>query len=129
MPTTQKRNADRGSSTVELAILAPLLLMLVLTVLQAGLWWHTRTVCLHAAERGLTTARTLHGTSGSAHAAAHSFAARHADAPSVDVQRDDERATVRVTATAPLVLPIPGLPTRVTHHASGSVETFTTPEN
>ena len=126
MKTTE---TERGSSTVELAILAPLLLVLVLTVVQAGLWWHTRTVCLHAAERGLTHARTLHGTTTSAHAAAHSFATRHADTPHVEVNRDDDRATVRVTASTPVVLPIPGLPTRVTHHASGSVEKFTTSES
>ena len=48
---------DRGSSVVELAVLAPALMMLCMLILQFGLWFNARQVALAAAQAGATVAR------------------------------------------------------------------------
>jgi TadE-like protein len=121
---------DAGSVAVELAVLAPLALILLLSVLQAGLWWHTRTLCLSAAQHGVHIARTVTGSAGQAQAAATGFLARAGTLttqPVVTTDVDARSVTVRVAATAPQVLPIPGLAWRVEQEASASKELFTTP--
>ncbi|PKW18762.1 TadE/TadG family type IV pilus assembly protein [Saccharopolyspora spinosa] len=128
---TRCRNTqdDTGSAAVELAVLAPLALLLLVTVLQAGLWWHTRTLCLAAAQQGVQAARTVTGTADDAQNAATAFLARAAtvvDAPVVTAEIGDRAVTVRVAATAPRLLPIPGLD-RIEQEARAAKERFTTP--
>ena len=50
-------SADRGSNVVELAVLAPALMMLCMLILQFGLWFNARQVALAAAQAGATVAR------------------------------------------------------------------------
>ncbi|SDY01215.1 TadE-like protein [Saccharopolyspora shandongensis] len=114
---------------VELAVLAPLALVLLVTVLQAGVWWHTRTLCLSAAQQGVQAARTVTGTARDARIAATDFLTRAGGLvgdPVVSAEADDRQARVRVTATAPLILPIPGLD-RIEQEAHAAKERFTTP--
>ncbi|MGW5646236.1 TadE family protein [Saccharopolyspora sp. NPDC003752] len=114
---------------VELAVLAPLALILLVTVLQAGLWWHTRTLCHSAAQHGVQAARTLTGTTSDAHTAATSFLNRAGglvEDPVVTATADARQVRVQVTATAPQVLPIPGLE-RIEQEARAAKERFTTP--
>ena len=127
---TRATRTEHGSSTVELAILAPLALVLLLGLLQAGLWFHTRSLCSHAAQQGATAAATVSGSSRSGEQAARGFLARSpsaATAPEVSTHAGAAAVTVRVAAKAPLVLPIPGLQIPVEHTAHMSKERFTTP--
>ena len=129
MPPTTNRS-EEGSSTVELAVLAPLALVLLLGVLQAGLWLHTRSLCTHAAQQGTSAAATVTGNNASGEQAAASFLARSPSAatrPGVSVRAGAADVTVRVSATAPLVLPIPGLQIPVEGASQASKERFTTP--
>lgn len=48
---------DRGSSAIELAILAPALLILTMLVIQWALWFEARQVALDAAQAGARVAR------------------------------------------------------------------------
>lgn len=50
-------NRDRGSSAIELAILAPALLILVMLVIQWALWFQARQVALNVAQDGARYAR------------------------------------------------------------------------
>lgn len=128
--TVPIRPPERGSSSIELAVLAPLALVLLLTVLQAGLWFYTHSVCEHAAQRGLQAARTVTGTHGQAEQAAHTVT-DHASGltthPVVTAQLGADSVRVQVSALAPRVLPIPGLDIPVTSTASAGKERFTTP--
>ncbi len=111
-------------------MLAPLALVLLLGVLQAGLWFHTRSLCTHAAQQGTHAARTVTGSAAAGEQAAASFLARSPTAaihPSVSVHASAADVTVRVTATAPLVLPIPGLQIPVDGLSQAGKERFTTP--
>jgi len=49
--------AQRGVSTVELAVLAPALMMLCMLIIQFGLWFNARQAALAAAQAGATIAR------------------------------------------------------------------------
>jgi Flp pilus assembly protein TadG len=49
--------SDRGVSTVELAVLAPALLMLCMLIIQFGLWFNARQAALAAAQAGAQVAR------------------------------------------------------------------------
>ena len=49
--------SDRGASAIELAVLAPALMMLCLIIVQFGLWFNARQVALGAAQAGATVAR------------------------------------------------------------------------
>lgn len=51
--------ADRGASAVELAILAPALLVLTMIVIQFALWFQARQAALAAAQEGARDARVL----------------------------------------------------------------------
>lgn len=49
--------SDRGSSAVELAVLAPAFLMLIMLIIQFGLWFNARQVALASAQAGARIAR------------------------------------------------------------------------
>jgi Flp pilus assembly protein TadG len=53
---------ERGSVAVELAVVAPALMLLVLGVLQFGLWYHAQNVVQTAAQEGARTAAAENGT-------------------------------------------------------------------
>lgn len=51
--------ADHGSSAIELAILAPALLVLTMLIVQFALWFQARQAALSAAQEGARDARVL----------------------------------------------------------------------
>jgi Flp pilus assembly protein TadG len=53
---------DRGSSAIELAILAPLLLILTMIIIQFALWFQARQAALASAQEGSRIARELAST-------------------------------------------------------------------
>lgn len=127
---TRHQRVEQGSSSIELAVLAPLALVLLLTVLQAGLWYYAHAVCTHAAQRGSETARTTSGTHGEAEQAAHAVtdrAAGLATHPRVTAQVGAQGVTMQVSATVTRVLPVPGLALQATQAVSAAKERFTTP--
>jgi Flp pilus assembly protein TadG len=54
-------SSDRGSSAVELAVLAPAFLMVIMLIIQFGLWFNARQVALAAAQAGARVARAEAG--------------------------------------------------------------------
>ena len=50
---------DEGSSAIELAILAPAMLLVIFVMIQAGLWEYGRNVALDAAQHGVSRLRVL----------------------------------------------------------------------
>ena len=49
--------SDRGSSAIELAVLAPALMLICMLILQFGLWFNARQTALAAAQAGAVIAR------------------------------------------------------------------------
>jgi len=121
---------DRGSLTLEVSILAPILLLLVFTIIQVGLWSYARSLALGAAQEGLAAGRA-HGASAQV---GRDRAQQFLDAAAGDslvggavaVTVDAIRVRVDVTGRSLSVLPgVPGLPVR--QSAEGPRERFTSP--
>src|SRR5499425_3809818 len=55
--TGRRAWSERGVSTVELAVLAPALMMLCMLIIQFGLWFNARQAALAAAQAGAAVAR------------------------------------------------------------------------
>jgi Flp pilus assembly protein TadG len=66
----RERGGDQGSSAVELAVLAPALMLLCLLIVQFGLWFNARQAALSAAQAGATVAREQAATNPGWQAAA-----------------------------------------------------------
>jgi Flp pilus assembly protein TadG len=104
---------ERGSVALELAIVAPVLMLLVLGVLQFGLWYHAQNVVETAALEGARVAAAEDGTTGAAKTRAHEVLqaglGQAAEVEGATASIDQDAARVEVTAQLPGLLPIPGL--------------------
>jgi len=117
---------DAGTSTVELVITMPALLVAVFTIIQIGLWMHAQHVALAAAQDGVRVARSYGGTEADARARTMDnldhLAPTILRSPTVDVNRTAETATVTVHGKAASILGIFALP--VHEEARGPIERF-----
>jgi Flp pilus assembly protein TadG len=101
--------SDAGGATVELVVAMPLLLLIVMFVVQAGVWMHATHVAQAAATRAAATAAAY----GSSAAAGQSTAAQTLAAigkgvltdPKVTVTRTATEVRVEVVGVAETVVP------------------------
>lgn len=126
-----RREPDTGSATVEIAILGPVLLLIVFTLVQTALWYYARSLALAAAQQGATAAAAY----GAGPATGAEHARRFLDQNSHDTLRDTSitttgttRTQVRVEVTGRALSVLPGIPGLVvTQDAQAPVERFTQP--
>lgn len=101
---------DRGSSSVEIIVLLPLVFLMLFAMVQGGLWFHARAVALGAAQEGARVAAAENSTAGAGIAAASSFVidAGHGVVlnPAVAGSRTVSTATVSVTGQAQSLIPL-----------------------
>lgn len=100
---------ERGmTESVQLALIWPLLLLVTIGVIQAGIWIHGRQVALRAAVAAADVASGSSGSSGAARELATKIA-RSAGLNSVAVDVDTSATTVRVvvSGTMPAILDLP----------------------
>jgi Flp pilus assembly protein TadG len=104
---------EQGSVAVELAIVAPALMLLVLGVLQFGLWYHAQNVVETAALEGARVAAAEDGTIGAGESRAlevmRDGLGQAAEDRGATASVGEESARVLVTAELSGLLPIPGL--------------------
>ena len=104
---------ERGTASLELAIVAPVLMLLVLGVLQFGLWYHAQNVVQAAALEGARVAAAEHGTAGAGKSRAlevvHEGLGQAITEQGATAFIGQETARVQVTAQLSGLLPIPGL--------------------
>ena len=126
---TRLRFSQRRAATVELAVVFPAFLILLFTGVQAAEWYQARNLCLAAARHGVQVARTTTGTPADGRAAADAFLGRTGGAisdPTVSSAGSTSTLVrIQVSATAPRVLPIPGLQLRVRQTSEAGKEHFT----
>lgn len=133
--------ADRGTSALELAIIAPVLLSLIFFSLQAAFFFYGRAAATHAAREGVSMLRLAEDQADyaalqpDALARTERFAANVGGpglvAPEVTsayVEEGDGTARVTVTVTGRVITLVPGLRLNATADASGTVERFLEPE-
>lgn len=129
-PATSSRRSERGSATIELLILLPVLFAVMFVGMQAALYHHARTVAIAAAQEGVRVAGGEEGSKVSGAAAATSFVA---DAGGDDVLADATITVSRTATTATVVVKgvslsvIPGWNPAVLQSASTPVERVTAP--
>jgi Flp pilus assembly protein TadG len=119
-----RRRAEDGVSTVELAVLMPVLLFWMMLIVQFGLWAHAKQVATAATNAAVDTARLPGGTerAGQAEAAAVLASAGNLTALDVHVERTIDTVTVEVSGDAPHL--VPGFAWSVTARESAPVERF-----
>ena len=123
---TLARRAERGYVTTEIVLLTPVLLLLVMLVVQFGLWLHAQHVAQAAADEGLRDARTASVSLADAEARASAFLDQTASSViedrSLSVERDGDVARVVVVGHAPGV--VPGVELGIRAVAAAPVERF-----
>ena len=129
LPAQARSRDERGSGSLTLVVLFPVILLLIFGVVQGALYYYARSVALAAAQEGLRDARVENGSAGAGAARAQQFLDRVDDsmleAVSVSPQRNAVSASVTVRGRSLSLLPsMPGL--QVAQTASGPVEVFTT---
>lgn len=110
-------SADRGSTTVEFVVLVPLMVLLLMVVVQFGVYFHTRAVVTTAARHGVDDARVLNGTPDAGSAATSQFLDQGAGAlrdRTVSVDRTATEVTVTVTGDVTSLIPFATFPLTVT---------------
>lgn len=125
----RKPRGERGAATVELAVATPLLLLLLLFVVQAGVWAHAAHIARAAAVQALDAAAAENSTAAAGQregaAALRQFGGAVLTGARVTVTRTATRVTVTVSGTAVSVVPGVSPPVSVT--VTGPVELFTPP--
>jgi Flp pilus assembly protein TadG len=130
-------SAERGSSAVELAVLAPALMMICMLILQFGLWFNARQTALAAAQAGALVAREQAASNPDWAAAAQGTAASYYDSLHTSLlgrltahASGNTRSAVFVTVSGPLaysVFGFFGLNLTISATAGGPVECFRPP--
>lgn len=117
---------DRGSVTVEMLYVLPLLFTMVLLLAQAAVWWHAVHIAQATAADTLSVTRVQNGTTADGQAEANHVLDQLGRGPlhgvHVDIARGPDRAEVRITGTAASVVPF--LHLAVHARAAGPVERF-----
>ncbi|CCH88552.1 Protein of unknown function; Putative TadE domain [Modestobacter italicus] len=132
-PGTQgPSDADRGSSSVEFAILFPIIVALLLAGPQLAMWYFAREAADAAAQDGARAASASEATGGAGQHAADVYLARLGTGTitSYSVTEKDTATTVsvHVVAEVPNVIPLPGFTPTVDVTVVRGKERFTTPD-
>ena len=121
---------DSGSATLEIAILAPMLLFAVFAVVQVSLWSFARSLAHAAAEEGASAGAAHGATTAAAVARAHHFLLETGGDSLTSVVIGSGGSTamlVRVEVHGRALSVLPGLPGLIVEEfAQAPVERFTT---
>src|SRR3954451_16808714 len=121
----RRLRAERGSVSLEMAIVFPVVLLLVMTSIQAALWFYARSIALGAAQEGAREGRVQPTSTGRAQSAAEGFLDQTAQdlLTGRDVNVTGSPSSIAVTVTGTSLSIFPGLSGwSVTQTAVGPVE-------
>jgi Flp pilus assembly protein TadG len=125
--------SERGSSSVEFAILFPIIVTLLFAGPQLALWYLAREAADAAAHAGARAASVAGAAGGAGQQAADEYLARLGTGTitrySVVEQNTATTVFVHVTADVPNVLPLPGFSPTVDVTVVRGRERFTTPDS
>jgi len=115
---------ERGMTTIQVAILFPVVLFWIMLIVQYGLWWHAKQVANAAAAEAVDAAQVSSGTARDGEDAAASYLAQsgNLDDITITVSREPTTVTVEVHGDAPRL--VPGMEWSVTARSSAPVERF-----
>jgi Flp pilus assembly protein TadG len=117
---------ERGTATTQLVVVFPAVFLMLMLVVQFGLWYHGSHVAIAAAQEGARAARTEGSSAAEGQRVAERFLAEVNDdviqGVVVRVQRDTEQATVEVSGESIELVPGFRIPIKAVSH--GPVERF-----
>ncbi|MEU0935497.1 MULTISPECIES: TadE family protein [unclassified Embleya] len=121
---------DRGGMSITMAIIFPVFMLVLLTVIQGCLWWYAREVALQAAKEGVEEGRRRGGDSAAAEQRGRDVAkdlggGMLKDLKVIPERKAGARLTVTVQGTSLSIVPGLGSLT-IRQHADGVVERWTT---
>jgi Flp pilus assembly protein TadG len=135
-PGRVRKPRDGGASSIELVLLAPLVILCILLIGQFAMWYQARHVAIAAAQYGARYARdTPQGDDWQV--TAQSEALQYArmlggtllQGESVTPVSNGSNRGVTVTAGVPRIVPIPGLNLQVKETSEGPTECFRAADN
>ncbi|MFE5940159.1 TadE/TadG family type IV pilus assembly protein [Streptomyces sp. NPDC056470] len=120
---------DRGAAAVEFSVLALVVLALVFTAIQVGLYFHARKVAQSAARQGVEAGRQFGASEGDGVAQAQTFLNRFGSSvQGASVSSAGSTAEeIRITVRGSVATLVPGLTLDVVQHANAPVERWTNP--
>ena len=118
---------ERGSSSIEMVIALPLVLTVLFLAVQAGTWFHARSIALASAQSGARTSAMLNSSLEAGLSSARSFAADVGGTTltGVTVTGDRTATSTTVTVTGHSVRLVPFIDVTVSQSATLPVERYT----
>ena len=115
---------ERGMTTIQVAILFPVVLFWIMLIVQYGLWWHAKQVANAAAAEAVDAAQVSSGSARDGEDAAASYLAQsgNLDDITITVSREPTTVTVELHGDAPQL--VPGFEWSVTARSTAPVERF-----
>jgi len=130
---SRRGESDRGSSSVEFAILFPIIVALLFAGPQLALWYFAREAADAAAHAGARAASVVGAAGGAGQQAADEYLLRLGTGTitrySVVEQDTATTVSVHVTAEVPNVIPLPGFSPTIDVTVVRGKERFTTPDS
>ena len=126
-PRRRRDENDRGSASLEAAIILPLLVVLTLLVVQFVMVWHGRHLAQAAAQSAARTAAAYQGTAAAGRSAGSGYIAAVAPRllPQASVDVDRGAAQVVASVHADVLTIVPFTTFTVDEEATSPVEAFT----
>ncbi|HTO00038.1 MAG TPA: TadE family protein [Microthrixaceae bacterium] len=111
-------------TTIQVAILFPVILFWIMLIVQYGLWWHAKHVANAAASEAVDAAQVSTGTAREGEGAAASYLAQsgNLDNVTIKVNREPTIVIAEVHGDAPRL--VPGFEWSVTARSVAPVERF-----
>ena len=118
---------ERGSSSIEMVIALPIVLTVLFLAVQAGTWFHARSIALASAQSGARTSAMLNSSLEAGLSNARSFAADVGGTTltGVTVTGDRTATSITVTVTGHSVRLVPFMDVTVSQSATLPVERYT----
>ncbi len=115
---------ERGMTTIQVAILFPVVLFWIMLIVQYGLWWHAKQVANAAAAEAVDAAQVADGTARDGENAANSYLSQagNLDNITITVTREPTTVIAEVHGDAPQL--VPGFAWSVTARSTAPVERF-----
>lgn len=122
----RRRRNDSGAGSLEMVLIFPALLVLILAIVQFGLWYEAEHAAIAAAQEATQAARLYGSNATAGESAANGFLHQAAptliERPLVHVTRSAAPAHASVTGVVESL--VPGLHFEVSATSSAPVETF-----
>lgn len=120
----RRSHDERGMTTIQVAILFPVVLFWLMLIVQYGLWWHAKQVANAAAAEAVDATTVSTGTIHDGEHAAASYLSQSGNLSNVTitVTRTPATAIVEVRGDAPRL--VPGFEWPVTARGTAPVERF-----